>query len=143
VSRYYAKDVSPETEKEAFEFQKLLATWAGRPFLQDFVPGLRPLMSLISSNERKMAKRTDAFFDTILREHRQRPNAVESSQDFVDVLIQSVGEDGKRLDDSAIKAVTMVSHKPGSRKSNPHHMYSFKTQLEIDTQCQNSRVEIP
>lgn len=114
---YYAKDISPETKKEAYEFQRLLVTvltWAGYPFLQDFVPGLRPLMSMISSNERemaKMAKNTDAFFETILQEHRQRQNTVESSQDFVDVLIQSVGDDGKRLDDKAIKAVTMVSYK--------------------------------
>ncbi|KAG0584508.1 hypothetical protein KC19_3G213900 [Ceratodon purpureus] len=118
--RYYAKDISPETKKEAYEFQRLLVTvltWAGYPFLQDFVPGLRPLMSMISSNERemaKMAKNTDAFFETILQEHRQRQNTVESSQDFVDVLIQSVGDDGKRLDDKAIKAVTMEMFMAGA-----------------------------
>ena len=117
MCRYYGKDASPETEKEAYEFQKLMGsvpTWAGRPFLQDLIPGLRPLMSIVSTNDREMAKiaeNTDTFFKTIVQEHRLRQNTVESSQDFMDVLIRSVGEDGKRLDDKAIKAITMVCRK--------------------------------
>ena len=116
VCRYYAKDISPETKKEAREFYRLLKmviNWAAYPFIQDFLPRLRPLMSIISSNERKMAKlgkNMGSFFQTILNEHRQRQNTNESSQDFVDMMIQSVGEDGKPFDDKVIKGIILVSN---------------------------------
>lgn len=139
VCRYCEKDILAETNKEAYEFQKLLLavlTWAGYPFLQDFIPRLRPVMSLISSDERemaKLAKHADEFFEGILQEHRQRSNAVESRQDFVDVLLQSVGEDGKRLDDKTIKAVTMVSSRNSLHASpkpthfgNTHHIHTWR-----------------
>lgn len=115
MCRYYSKDISASTKKEAQEFQRLLAelvNWGLTPFLQDFIPFLRPVMHFISSDEYKMAKagkQIQVIFQTILEEHRQRQNTNESSQDFVDVMLQSVGEDGKHFDDKTIKSVTLVS----------------------------------
>lgn len=111
--RYYSTDLSAAAKKEAEEFQGLLREvliLGITPFIQDFIPSLRPVMSFISTQEHGMAKLgkvTDAFFQSIVDEHRRQQNTIESTQDFVDVMLQSVGEDNKPLDDKVIKSVTL------------------------------------
>lgn len=106
-------------------FHRVL-TWVGYIFLADFLPILRPVTRLLSNEERAMAKtakHADAFLETILQEHRQKPNTDEASQDFVDMMLTSPGEDGKYLDDNTIKVLTLVSPLPNpstSKTLNPH-----------------------
>ncbi|KAG0583247.1 hypothetical protein KC19_3G120800 [Ceratodon purpureus] len=108
--RYFGKDLADQ--QEAREFQKMFHTmlrWVGYIFLADFLPILRPVTRLFST-ERAMAetaKRADAFLETILQEHRQKRNTDEASQDFVDMMLTSPGEDGKYLDDNTIKVLTL------------------------------------
>lgn len=115
LCRYYSRDHSAAAKKEAQEFQRLLQevlVLGLTPFIQDFIPSLRPVMSVISIQEHGMAKLgkvADAFFQSIVDEHRRLQNTIESTQDFVDVMLQSVGEDNKPLDDKVIKSVTLVS----------------------------------
>lgn len=78
----------------------------------DFVPSLRPVTRVLSSTMAKTAKRLHAFLKSILQVHRQKHNTDESSQDFMDMMLSSQGEDGNYLDDNSIKVLTLVSALP-------------------------------